>query len=141
MNSTLTYHQATPAQLLRLAVGFTLGATILNLVITLVATSFFGAQPDFPGMHLSGVLLSTVVGMAGGFAVYAALRRFTHRPAEVFLALTMLVLLVTFVPVILAAYEPLLGVVANAATLLTLTVLHFVAAGGVLWGVFVHARG
>ena len=107
-----------------------IGSVVANLVILYV----FGPLVNNPGMPLHSlsvmpIALFTVVGAVGATVVYAIIRSFTMRPNMPFIWISIIVLLISFIPdyLIIGKTTGMFagGTVANASTL---ALMHLVAA-------------
>lgn len=105
-----------------------IGAAILgNVIVWAIAQALIKPDPAF--MQLSGpgpAIIFTFVGVLGAVLVYAALGRFVARPAFVFQWVSLVVLIISFLPDIGLLMAPAPG--ANLPNVITLMLMHVVAA-------------
>jgi hypothetical protein len=112
------------------------GNSIIYVVARALGISFeipMGG-PDAPLMELPifAVIISTVVPTIGAAIVLALLGRFTKQPYRIFLIVSIVFLVLSFV-------TPL-GLPLSLAGKLTLELMHVVAAAGIVWGLMRFSR-
>jgi hypothetical protein len=93
-------------------------------------------NPDMPlhSLSLMPVAMLTVVGVIGAAAVFALMRRFVAKPVKPFIALSVVVLVASFVPdylIIGMTTGPFAG--ADWGSALVLMLMHVVAAAAIVY--------
>lgn len=113
------------------------GAAVANGLIFVIASALglFPQDLNTPAgqpIGLGAVVISTFVGALGATAVFALLARFTRRPITIFRIVAAVVLLLSFAtPLSLGAPLPMV---------LTLELMHIVAAAIIVWALTTRSR-
>ncbi len=75
-----------------------LASVIANVLVSITAVALVGISPEFEPLHLRPVIGFTVVGVLGALLVFALVARFSRRPVRLFRRITLVVLLLSFMP-------------------------------------------
>lgn len=123
------------ARFVKSFVAALVGSVVVNLIILYVLKPFV-VNPSMPLHALSAgpVTMLTVAGVLGAFIVYAILRAFLYKPNTAFIWISVIVLLISFIPdyKIIGDTTGMFagGTVASA---LTLALMHVAAAFIIVW--------
>lgn len=111
-------------------------ATIGNILVRMATVALFPIPETFPPFALQRIALFSVVGVVGATGVLALLARFTQRPVRWFWIVSLVVLVLSFIPnILLLITRNLPGT--NVPGVLSLMLMHVVAAAaavGILIG-------
>jgi apolipoprotein N-acyltransferase len=100
---------------------------LANALFYFLASAVVAYDPEFlPLANVSGAIIMTVVPAILGVLLYAALRRFTHHAARIFVIVSAVVFVVTLIPVF--TYIPTVPGETDAQAAV-LFVMHVIAAG------------
>jgi hypothetical protein len=103
-----------------------LAAVIANVFVSITAVALLGISPEFDPLHVGPVIGFTVVGVLGAVIVFALVARFSRRPVRLFRRITLVVLLLSFVPDLSLLYaSPYAGTTVQSVIVLML--MHVVA--------------
>ncbi len=107
--------------------GTVVAAVLANVLAYLIGDAVVGYDPQFVVLaNASGTILFTLIPAIGAVLLYAALLRFTRRPARSFTIVAAVVFVVTLIPDF--AYIPTVPGATGAQTTI-LVLMHAVAAG------------
>jgi hypothetical protein len=112
-------------------------AAIGNIIVLLITDALFTVPASFPPFAIGPVTFFSVVGVVGATAVFALLGRFTQRPIRWFWIISVVVLLLSFIPnIVMLVANTLPGTtVAGVVGLMITHVVAAAAAVGILIGV------
>lgn len=125
------------------AIGAGISA-VINLIIFLILPNLLGVapimvqmgppSPDTPLMELPAIAVIIISALPSFVAagVLALLGRFTARPFTVFRVIAAVVLVLSFAPFTMGTM--------NSGTVITLGLMHIVAAGAIVWALDRRAR-
>ena len=118
--------------------GTILAAVIANLVVYVAGSAIVGYDPDFLILaNAGGTIIFTAVSGVIAALLYAALVRFTGRPARIFTIISAVVLALSIIPDL--TYIPSVEGSSNGQTAI-LILMHFVAAGVIVYGLTTFTR-
>jgi hypothetical protein len=82
-----------------IGLGTIVAAVLANVVVYVIGSAVVGYDPQFVVLaNVSGTILFTVVPAIVAVLLYAALLRFTRRPARIFSIIAAVVFIVTLIP-------------------------------------------
>jgi hypothetical protein len=112
-------------------------AAVGNILVMLITDALFAVPDSFPPFAVGPITFFSVVGVVGATAVFALLGRFTQRPIHWFWIISVVVLLLSFIPnIVMLVANTLPGTtVAGVVGLMITHVVAAAAAVGILIGV------
>lgn len=132
MTTTTETESIAPVATTRLATYAILAvvvATVVNVFVRTAAVAVFGVPAGFGPLGIAPVVNTTVAGVLGATGVYGLLLRVSTRPNRAFLRTAIVVLALSFAPLLVP--PPFLAE-APASVLGTLAVMHVTTAGVVV---------
>ena len=103
-----------------------LASVIANVLVSITAVALLGISPEFDPLHVGPVIGFTGVGVLGAVIVFALVARFSRGPVRLFRRITLVVLLLSFVPDLSLLYaSPYAGTTVQSVIVLML--MHVVA--------------
>jgi hypothetical protein len=105
-------------------------AVVANLVVRAVLLLFPPIAPEFPPFQVASVVGFTLMGVVGATIAYGVITRLSSTPESTFGKVAIVVLILSIIPNILAAFNPNAMPFPGASSIayLGLTVFHLVAA-------------
>ncbi len=100
-----------------------------NLLVYAIAVGLFAGPREFPMLSPGSVITSTAVYLTFAVIAYAVVGRFARRPIWLFRRIAVVALLLSFIMPISAGAGMIVDAQADVATVLTLIIMHIVAAG------------
>lgn len=114
-------------------------ATIGNIIVQMVTEALFTIPASFPPFDIPRIALFSVIGVVGATIVFGLLGRFTERPIRWFWIVSVVVLLLSFIPnIAMLTTGALPGT--TVPGVVSLMVMHVVAAAAAL-GVLIGVAG
>jgi NADH:ubiquinone oxidoreductase subunit K len=114
-------------------------AAIGNILVLLITDALFTVPDSFPPFAIGPVTFFSVVGVVGATIVFALLGRFTKRPIYWFWIISIVVLLLSFIPnIVTLVGNTLPGT--NVAGVVSLMIMHVVAAAAAV-GILIRVAG
>lgn len=138
MKNTTSLKVPTAGQLSRMVadriwlagVAATLLATVINLMIGVVATLLFSVATEFEPLQNWSIVFTTILVGLSATSVFAVLNRFVSNPRKLFLIISGIVLFLSVLPLIpLLVIEPKYYPGTNLQTISTLFLMHLTTAG------------
>lgn len=103
-------------------------ASVANLIVFWVAVALFPSVGQFPMLGTLPIIASTVVYLLVAAAVFVVVGKLSNRPVAHFRVIAVVALLLSFVAPLSAGAGMMPGASADGATVVTLMVMHVVAA-------------
>ena len=125
-------------QFARVGVATVIAAIVANILVYFIGSAIVGYDPGFVVLsNVSGTIIFTIVPAIVAVFIYAALLRFTRRPALIFMIISAIVFIVTLIPDF--TYIPTVPGSSPAQTAV-LVLMHIVAAGIIVWMLTTRTR-
>jgi uncharacterized membrane protein YeaQ/YmgE (transglycosylase-associated protein family) len=116
-----------PGKLLGLGLLAIAVAVIGNIIVLWITEALFTIPASFMPMAIPPITIFTVIGVVGAIIVFALLARFTQQPVRRFWIISVVVLLLSFIPNIATlTVSPMPG--ATVPGVVSLMIMHVVAA-------------
>jgi hypothetical protein len=103
-------------------------ASVANIVVYVIATALFEGPRRFALLNPTSIVVSTAAFLVVAAIVYALMGRFAQRPIHLFRRVAFVTLLLSFLGPISTAYTLPTPDAPDTATVVTLMVMHTVAA-------------
>lgn len=139
MTTTIEMERTAPVAVTRLATHGLVAvivASVVNVFIRFAAVDMFNVPTGFGPLGWGPVINTTVVAAIGATVVYGLLTRVSQRPDRAFLKVTIVVLVLSFVPLLV---PPAFLAEAPMSVMGTLAVLH-VSTAGIVVGLLLRTR-
>lgn len=128
MTTTTETEAPTPVAVTRLATYGLFAiviACVANALVRIVASTLFDVPAGFGPLEWAPVINTTVAGIVGATVVYGLLARVSNRPDRDFVGVALVVLLLSFVPLLV---PPAFLAEAPASVFVTLATMHVTTA-------------